>query len=146
MSAQLQPPSVHPGFRRMGRYHKDASPDENTRAFLGDGTPFLRVPGLRRVTRVVCEGGIEIPLEHSEQVVADAGGRLEMDAFPMLALDEAPDGCPILLRHEKSNDGLWQDRFAFFVSGEWDEAVVAEAVPHVTRDEKIIAAASKKSH
>lgn len=142
----MSTPAIHPGFRHIGPFRKNATPDQDTREFVGDGTHILRVPGLKKLLGVTCEGGIEIPLEHSEQVVADAGGRLATDSFPMLLLDHLPDGCPILRRHEKSNDGLWQDRFSFFVKGEWDPKVAEEKAPHFTRDEKIVAAASKKTH
>ena len=114
-----------------GYFHPVAGVDRreevaaNTRAFKGDGTPYLKVPGLLKVEGIRVNFA-ELPLvEKREYPVDHTHQRLMTDEFPTVALEQAQDGTPVLLRSITSNDGLWQDGEPIYVTGEWDDAVPA---------------------
>lgn len=91
----------------------------NTRVFTGDGSPYLRVPGLLAV-EAVRVGNQDIPLFEEREYPKDAQQkRFETKQEPLIALDHADDGTPILLRSILSNDGMWQKGQPVYVTGEW---------------------------
>lgn len=98
---------------------------KNVRQFVGDGTPVLKVPGLKEVTSVRV-GTADIPLTMTEQVPIDVDARRhETHEIALIKLDKAPDGTPILLRSIKSNNGMWQAGVPVFVGGKWEGEKVA---------------------
>lgn len=97
---------------------------ENTRQFAGDGTPYLKVPGLLEVQRVRV-GRLEIPLtERLEFPVDNSGTQMFRTEDPLVALATGADGEPVLLRNTRSNDGIWQ-AVPIYVTGVWGDAAVA---------------------
>jgi hypothetical protein len=101
----------------------------NTRLFLGDGTPFLKVPGLKSL-EAVRQGTQVLPAEIVQEYPTDHTlRRLETVAMPSVILGRAADGTPVLRRNICSNDGLWQDGREFSVTGEWDETVPEAPLP-----------------
>jgi hypothetical protein len=93
----------------------------NVRVFEGDGTPFLRVPGLVKVESVRV-GTTEIPLVITMDVPQDASLTKMMPVpVPMIDLQETDDGEKILLRSQFSNDGMWQKGARIYVGGEWED-------------------------
>lgn len=103
----------------------------NSREFKGDGTPFLKVPGLRALAAgdgAVRVGDLELPAVYTYRVPLDVSlTEFETRSEPLVKLDRAPDGTPILLRNKHSNDGIWQPGLSIFVDGEWDEEAAAES-------------------
>jgi hypothetical protein len=90
----------------------------NVRQFQGDGTPYLKVPGLERVTSIRV-GAQEIPLEIEQRFPKDGTLReLATVSTPLISLQTGPDGVPVLLRSKQSNDGVWQNA-PVYVAGDW---------------------------
>ena len=92
----------------------------NFRPFIGDGTPYLKVPGLKSVSAVRV-GTVEIPLDLEEEVLNDLSElqRTETHKHELIRLEQDADGSPILMRSIKSNDGMWQTGVTVYVAGEW---------------------------
>lgn len=104
----------------------------NVREFRGDGTPYLKVPGLLKLAEgdgAVRVGDLELPATYTYQVPLDGSERPQMETRtePMVILRNAPDGTPILLRNRHSNEGMWQDGVAVYVDGEWAPDAPSEA-------------------
>ncbi len=100
------------------------APDENpanTRMFKGDGTPFLKVTGLKRLE--ACRAGsVSIPLEEVRRMPVNSAHTEHTNVtVPMVDVQHGPDGA-VLLRSIMSNDGIWQEGVPVFVSGEWDDS------------------------
>ena len=102
---------------------------KNIRQFVGDGSPVLKVPGLKEDTSVRV-GTVDIPLTMTEEVPLDIDAkRHETHEIALIKLDKAPDGTPTLLRSIKSNNGMWQAGVPIFVGGKWgDEKASAPPV------------------
>lgn len=99
--------------------------EANTRVFEGDGTPYLKVPGLREVTGVRV-GTREIPLTAPLEFPVDPSGtQLLRTEEPMVSLHTGNDGVPVLLRNTRSNDGVWQAG-PVYVSGVWEDEPAEE--------------------
>lgn len=91
----------------------------NRRTFVGDGTPFLRVPGLLKVHGVRVSG-VEIPLVEEREIPVDGTlSQVRVMQLPMIDLQEDENGVPTLLRSMNSNDGIWQPGVPIQVTGEW---------------------------
>lgn len=98
-------------------------PKGTVRSFEGDGTPFLKVPGLIKV-RSVRIGTTEIPLTITEHYPIDLTENLtnlEEHDVPLIKQDKLDDGTPILIRSIKSNDGFWQKGVEVHVDGSWSK-------------------------
>lgn len=105
------------------------------RVFKGDGTPYLRCPGLKKLERVKMHG-TSLPDTLIYDVPVDASlRRFERIVMPTVVMDVAHDGTPILRRNLCSNDGNWQDEVLFTIIGEWDASVI-EVAPEVTEKRK----------
>lgn len=101
----------------------------NTRQFMGDGTPFLKCPGLKKLEAVRIGNQI-LPAEIVQEYPKDHTlARLETVSMPMVVLAHAADGTPVLRRNVCSNHGMWQSNVEFSVTGEWDESVPAVPLP-----------------
>ena len=110
-------------FAPLHTYEQNEAGKENTRLFYGDGTEYLRCPGLLSVEKVRA-AGVDWPAGRVDQVMLDASGKnFGYIELPQLLLDTGADGVPILRRSRCSNDGNWQNGYGFFVSGEWDPKV-----------------------
>jgi hypothetical protein len=108
----------------------------NTRVFVGDGTPYLKVPGLQRVQDVRLSG-LSLPPKEIREFPADASlTRLLPVENPLYGVQAAADGTPILLRNRTSNDGIWQEGERVYVTGEWDAEVAAPPVPETDPKKK----------
>lgn len=117
----LQAPSgtMHP----IAGYDRTYENDQRTRVFYGDGGPYLRVPGLLNLERVRI-GSIDVPRERIDMVLMDATGKnLAPMRIPLWDVSPAADGVPVLRRGIASNNGLWQEGVAVFLTGDWDESV-----------------------
>jgi hypothetical protein len=125
MAAAAPMRGIHP----IAELEQNASRFANTRRFVGDGNPFLAVPGLRRLESVRC-GGVEIPLTETRSWPTDLSLRnFETETLTLIHLTHLPDGTPILLRNQVSNDGVWQAHANFDIAGEWDPDVPAGEPP-----------------
>lgn len=114
-----------------GRWHDPAGlsqqekVDNNTRLFLGEGSPFLRVPGLVALQSVRI-GAMHLPLYEAREYPTDRTmRRVETVQEQVVAVNRADDDTPILMRGVISNDGIWQAGAPIYVSGVW-EATEAE--------------------
>lgn len=98
---------------------------KNVRVFEGDGTPFLPVPGLMKVSGVRI-GSVVIPLEETRRIPADGSLLTIVDQkIPMIDLVGTGAGA-ILRRGKLSNDGIWQAKSKIYVAGEWEEEKAKE--------------------
>lgn len=110
-------------FPRLDTYAENERDNENTRVFYGDGSPFLRCPGLLSLEKVRLSG-FDLPKERIDRIVLDTSGQnFGYMRVPIVALMQGADGCSIVQRGQVSNDGNWQDGIPIFVTGEWDPAV-----------------------
>ena len=117
---------------------------KNVRQFVGDGSPVLKVPGLKEVTSVRV-GTADIPLTMTEQVPIDVDAkRHETHEIALIKLDKAPDGTPILMRSIKSNNGMWQAGVPVFVGGKWGDTKEVTAPPVDNSAAKAKAEAAKQ--
>ncbi len=121
-----------------------ASPAQNTggesRSFTGDGTPFLRVPGLQSLESVRV-GTADLPRTGEFRFPKTGQKGFFVDSvLPLYELTRDEAGTPFLLRSETSNDGIWQKDFTVYVTGEWDaEDAASLPYPMVLRGEEIAA-------
>lgn len=98
-----------------------------TREFAGDGSPFLRVPGLVSFTAVRI-GTTDIPLTERRKYPTNGSLTAFQDVDePLFFLDRDAQG-PVLLRSEISNNGLWQSGQPVYITGEWADATPTPAV------------------
>jgi hypothetical protein len=101
----------------------------NTRGFLGDGTAYLKVPGLKKL-EAVRQGNQLLPTEIVQEYPKDHTlTRLETVSMPSFVLAHAADGTPVLRRNVCSNDGLFQNGVEFSITGEWDPNVPELPLP-----------------
>lgn len=99
----------------------------DVRTFVGDGTPYLKTPGLRVVISVRC-GTAPIPLVIEQEFPEDQTlTRIVKRPTPLIRRELLLDGTPVLLRGVQSNDGIWQAGEPVYVRGEWDDAKPAKA-------------------
>lgn len=115
---------------------------KNIRQFVGDGTPLLKVPGLKEVTSVRV-GSADIPLSIEERVPTDPDAKLHQTVeVALIKLDKLEDGTPVLMRSVKSNNGMWQNGVAVYVGGKWsgDKEPTAPPVDNDTAKAKAEAA------
>lgn len=90
------------------------------RRFVGDGTTALRTPGLKELYGIV-HAVVQLPLFDSFVVPMNANASEKKEiTMPMVIVVEMDDGCPAIIRSERSNDGVWQKDFDFFVYGLWE--------------------------
>lgn len=128
-----------PFYALEGLTQREAE-NANTRVCEGDGTPYLKVPGLREVTAVRV-GNREIPLVAPLEFPVDLSGtQIYRTEEPMISLHMGNDGVPVLLRNTRSNDGVWQVG-PVYVSGVWDEEPAEEARRGPGRPRRELAAA-----
>jgi hypothetical protein len=117
-------------FHPIGGLTQQERETHNTKVFDGNGTPFLKVPGLVRV-EAVRVNAMDLPLQRVVEYRTDAaeGSAAERMTLPLVVVDRDEDGTPVLLRSMLSNDGIWQDGAKVYVTGEWDGG--AEEVPEL---------------
>jgi len=102
------------------------------REFLGDGTAYLRVPGLKEVKSVQI-GRTGIPLEQDYQFPHNSNFQQKVQiTFPFVSVQPGPDGVKVLLRSVHSNDGIWQAGQKIYVGGVWDDTPVTDDTPSVS--------------
>ena len=101
----------------------------NVRPFVGDGTPYLKVPRLRSVQSVRLGSQILPPTIKQEYPVDLSMTKLHAVEMPLYILQFQADGMPVLMRSIQSNDGVWQAGSPIFVQGDWESApdAVSEA-------------------
>lgn len=92
----------------------------NTRSFLGTGTAFLPVSGLKKVSQVRVGEAMLPPVRTDIILRTDGGEPTEVDS-PLYRLIVTSDG-PVLQRSSLSNHGVWQKGAVISVSGEWEAA------------------------
>jgi hypothetical protein len=97
-----------------------AADGANTKKFVGNGTPFLEVPGLVTV-KAVRIGDVEIPLIETRKHPTDSTltNFVEVEE-KIIDLQTNPDGVKTLLRSILSNNGIWQAGASIFVTGDWE--------------------------
>lgn len=128
------------GFADIREYGKNISNDKATRYFTADagptglGLPFLPCPGLKSVREVRVGGMLlpfserrEFPLDNNSTHPSRAGLRSKEVDVPLIRADIADDGTPVLIRHECSNDGIWQPGIVVAITGEWSDEEPAPA-------------------
>lgn len=102
-----------------------ATPQEGTevRSFVGDGTPYLPLPGCKSVSSVRVSG-VEVPPFVENKFPVGQGDNQEFirQLWPLYELSAAEDGTPVLLRSVQSNDGIWQQGAVVTIGGEWEAA------------------------
>lgn len=110
-----------PPFADIKQLSDQNRQDARTRAFTGDGSKFLPVPGLLKYPeRVQCRASDRtVDLQYRFEDHVHEGGQpvLISQAGFFLAHD---NDRPVLLRHERSNNGIWQKGVVFLVTGEWE--------------------------
>jgi len=116
------------GFHPIGDIAHKVAVNANTRRFQGEGTLYLKVPGLRSLESVSCDGHTW-PAKREVRYPVDLSDRRETMVLDMVHLTHLPDGTPVLLRSIVSNDGFWQAFANFDITGEWDEDVPAPEIP-----------------
>jgi hypothetical protein len=114
----MTPTGFH-SLEGLTREERKAAPD--VRPFVGDGTPYLKVPGLKKVTSVRI-GRQDLPLEHTQDFPHPSNPKTTVSKTdPLVDLQFADDGTPVLLRSVQSNHGLWQAGVTVYVGGEWND-------------------------
>lgn len=108
-------------FAPMDQMDAEEIANANVRPFVGDGTKFLFVPGLKSVSSVRV-GTTNIPLVETRKIPMSADD-IRPITFPLIDLQLNAQGQPILRRSVFSNDGIWQKGVNIYVGGEWDEGV-----------------------
>jgi len=121
MNITVQVP--HLGYRAPGAAAEQQIDRLRTRMIQGTGTTELPVPGLRAVEKVRAAGLVfdekivrELPLDANQKNFFAA----VVDTYRLV---EGIDGEPFLERHPWSNDGVWQPKETFWITGDWDESV-----------------------
>lgn len=95
--------------------------NENVREVVGDGTPYLRVPGLKKLMSIRV-GNADLPLQIEQEFPTDHTlRRLKTVTTPLVKQAAAPDGTPVLLRSLQSHDGVWQRDERIYIEGEWEK-------------------------
>lgn len=93
----------------------------NARVFKGDGTPYLRVPGLVALEKVVI-GNMTIPFSEARAYPIDVSlQRHQTVQEPLIHVTRDNDGTPVIMRSLVSNDGLWQKDANVTVIGCWTD-------------------------
>ena len=100
---------------------------ERARIFEGDGSPFLRVPGLKSLEGMAlgtARGRVSLPLDETRphMVSADEREPRQDQVEPLFELQGAGTEEATLVRSVLSNDGRFQKGTTFYVSGEWEGA------------------------
>jgi hypothetical protein len=92
----------------------------NIKEFTGDGSPGLRVKGLKEVHSVQI-GRIQVPIERDYKFPhnADFAQKVQI-TLPHVMIVEGPDGEALLMRSVHSNDGVWQKGEKIYVGGVWE--------------------------
>jgi hypothetical protein len=99
------------------------------RSFEGDGSPYLKVPGLKKI-KAVRVGQVDVPLTIEQQIPTDATLKnFETQTVEMVKLVNTPEGEQVLLRNLQSNDGMWQKGVPVYVAGDWESAKGAAPKP-----------------
>lgn len=130
-------------FHGLGGLIEQEKEAANTRQFTvteDKGSPYLPVPGLKKVTAVRV-GSTPVPLTQTLTYPVNGANppRFETEEADMIALTRREDGTPILLRSQLSNDGIWQPNVPIFISGEWEDDKKSK-----TAEEKKAEAEAKK--
>lgn len=108
-------------FAQLDDYTRQEEELANTRSFTGNGTAFLEVPGLRKVTGVRI-GQYQMPLTETREYPLDGTlARVEKVEEPMVDLQVRTDGTPFLVRSVLSNDGRWNNGETIYVTGDWQD-------------------------
>lgn len=108
----------------------------NVREFKGDGSPYLHVPGLKKLAGVRVGPQI-IPLEIEQRIPTSPSlTEFETVKTPLVVVETAPTGERILLRSIQSNNGIWQDGMPVYVAGEWDAEGGEEPATDPKKNEK----------
>jgi len=105
-----------------------------TRVFEGDGSIMLPVPGLKELLGVRL-GQRPMPMKEQRTWPLDPSHEQKVTVpLDLFLLDHLPDGSPVLLRNLCSNDSIFQSFEPFYITGVWDDAVEAPAVPAPVRE------------
>lgn len=104
----------------MNDFTPQEQADARTRLVHGEGTPFLRVPQLTKLEALRI-GALPLPLSEVRRYPTDALGGFESVDEPLVQIQHASDGVPVLVRSLLSNDGIWTHSVGVFVTGEWEE-------------------------
>lgn len=112
---------------------KIAQQDARTRAFVGDGSVYLRVPGLKSV-EAINVGGADVPPKHTQKLVQNLSMETYPETIDLFRLGRAMDGTPVLVRNKQSNFGIWQKGAMIYVRGEWEEDAPQEVTTEPTND------------
>jgi hypothetical protein len=129
-AVQAPPPNKqNRGFVQIADLFQQEQIRENTRTFMGEGTLFLKVPGLKKLEAVYM-GNQQLHRTEVRRYPIDPNHtQFENDELPLIQFTHLPDGTPVLLRSVVTNDGVWQSQAFFSVQGEWDETVPAPEIP-----------------
>ena len=121
----------------------EQSPAES-RSFVGDGTPYLAVPGLKKLTGVQV-GRVACPLTETRRYPTNPDQTEYEDVEePLFQLATNPaTGQPTLLRSTNSNHGLWQKGETILVFGDWEPVAVAEVEAAIAASKAKAAAENK---
>ena len=99
-----------------------------TRTFVGDGTPLLKTPGLKKVDGVMV-GNLSIPISIKEKYpTSPMLNEVSVVDEPLFAI-RVMDGETYLLRSLRSNHGMWQKDVEIRIMGDWDEDAATAPTP-----------------
>lgn len=108
-------------FHPIAPLDKATKEKEGFVMLVGNGTPMLECPRLKKLKRVFI-GDVELPLKLTETYLI-GGGKTEDVTLDMVRVEQPEkNGSPILLRNIKSNNGIWQEGQAIFIDGDFAAA------------------------
>lgn len=91
------------------------------RTFKGEGSPHLKVPGLKGMPYAVRVGTTDIPERIEAHFIENKlNGKTVASDLPLLASTKDIDGVQVLQRSMFSNDGIWQRDQDVHVWADWD--------------------------
>lgn len=123
------PANQNRGFVQVNDLFQQESIRENTRTFVGEGSLFLKVPGLKKLEAVFM-GNENLHRTDVRRYPIDPNHtQFENDELPLIQFTRLPDGTPVLLRSVVTNDGIFQSGVYFSVQGEWEAGSVAPEIP-----------------
>lgn len=116
------------GFEPSQQVFDQQLDGNTTRAFAGNDTNLIPVPGCLEITQVRMPG-LVLEEERIDEVPLDGSERPRYMALrrKVYRLIKGIDGTPLLQRSRISNDGVWQKprngEANIFVTGTWDETI-----------------------
>lgn len=89
--------------------------------FKGNGTAFLKAPGLKSISHIRV-GMLDMPLLEVRRYPANDNFEEKISQTrPLVMVETDENGVSTVMRSAESNDGIWQDGVQIWIWGEWEE-------------------------